>query len=100
MTICPACTEEFIPSEKDEELCTECEYEMEKGLTKILLGKDDCAFVFRKDSLPEIFLAQGNDSNKEMSILIGLALSLDNKEFVEKIINEASDPDINFKIIK
>lgn len=88
--ICEACREEFIHSDEEEDLCPECMEEIEKGATKILLGNEDCALVFREDQeFPQLFLTTRKNEDEVTDLemlLVAFAVKLHDEKFVNELI--------------
>lgn len=98
---CLACKEVFIPSDKDEDLCSECESEMRNGTTEILLGHNDCALVFRDGLIAEFYTTEremdDTISDGEM-IVLGLLIALrKDKELINKIVKKIADFDLELE---
>lgn len=61
---CEICNELFVHSDKQEEICPDCEQEIREGTENIFLLPDEAAIVFRNNG--DIGLVIPNDSGDKL----------------------------------
>jgi hypothetical protein len=90
---CKACQEEFVPSDMEEDLCSKCEYEMEKGTEKVLLSPGEVAIVLRNNNCIEAYentstVETDAETIKRFTIAVAIAHNLQNSQFIEDCLHD------------
>lgn len=58
---CEICKEVFVHSDKEEDLCPDCECAMKENTENIFLLSDEAAIVFRNDGKIELVIPEDSD---------------------------------------
>lgn len=88
---CEVCEEDFVHSERKEDLCPECDAALREGCAEVLLLPDECALVMRNDSTPQLFFTAREDIDAPISknemVLGALAFAMSNEELLIQILD-------------
>ena len=78
---CEICNELFVHSDKQEEICPDCEQEIKEGTESIFLLPDEAAIVFRNDGKIQLIIP-GDSDEKTYSDLSDAQLAADVTELI------------------